>query len=46
MSGHTVYLTRDGKECASVFREKANCFDAVLMDLQVSNSSFVYTRDQ
>ncbi|GMF67382.1 unnamed protein product [Aspergillus oryzae] len=29
MSGHTVYLTRDGKECASVFREKANCFDAM-----------------
>ncbi|KAE8356417.1 CheY-like superfamily [Aspergillus coremiiformis] len=35
MSGHTVYLTRDGKECASVYREMAHCFDAVLMDLQM-----------
>ncbi|KAF7595081.1 hypothetical protein BBP40_007284 [Aspergillus hancockii] len=35
MSGHTVYLTSNGKECASAYREKANCFDAVLMDLQM-----------
>lgn len=33
--GHSVRLTTNGKECATVYRENPTCFDAVLMDLQV-----------
>ncbi|PKX95444.1 putative sensor histidine kinase/response regulator [Aspergillus novofumigatus IBT 16806] len=33
-SGHTVYMTENGKECASAFRDNAHSFDAVLMDIQ------------
>lgn len=34
--GHTVHMTGNGKECASVYRENPDSFDAILMDLQVS----------
>ncbi|KAF4154839.1 hypothetical protein CNMCM6069_008809 [Aspergillus lentulus] len=34
-SGHTVHMTENGKECASVFRDNAHSFDAVLMDIQM-----------
>ncbi|KAJ5825892.1 hypothetical protein N7474_003030 [Penicillium riverlandense] len=33
--GHSVHMTGNGKECASVYRESPGSFDAVLMDLQV-----------
>lgn len=33
--GHTVHMTGNGKECASVYRENSQSFDAVLMDIQV-----------
>ena len=33
--GYTVYLTKDGKECASLFRKQPEMFDAILMDMQV-----------
>lgn len=35
--GHTVHLTANGKECASIYRQNAGSFDALLMDIQVSN---------
>ena len=35
--GHTVHLTANGKECASIHRQSAGSFDALLMDIQVSN---------
>jgi light-regulated signal transduction histidine kinase (bacteriophytochrome) len=34
--GHTVHLTANGKECATAYKCNLTCFDAVLMDLQVS----------
>ncbi|KAH1315281.1 hypothetical protein KXX47_003566 [Aspergillus fumigatus] len=34
-SAHTVYITENGKECASAFRDNAHSFDAVLMDIQM-----------
>ena len=37
-AGHTVYLTGNGEECASAYEEKAESFDVVLMDMQVSES--------
>ncbi|CAL5868536.1 uncharacterized protein PFLUO_LOCUS2762 [Penicillium psychrofluorescens] len=33
--GHSVHMTGNGKECASVYGESPDSFDAVLMDLQV-----------
>jgi signal transduction histidine kinase len=36
--GYSVRMTGNGKECASVLRENINAFDAVLMDLQVSDN--------
>ncbi|OJJ43971.1 hypothetical protein ASPZODRAFT_803145 [Penicilliopsis zonata CBS 506.65] len=33
--GHTVHMTGNGKECASVHREHPGRFDAILMDLQM-----------
>ncbi|KAJ5189532.1 CheY-like superfamily [Penicillium cf. griseofulvum] len=33
--GHTVYMTSNGKECASVYKTNPTRFDAVLMDLQM-----------
>ena len=35
-AGHQVYLTGNGEECASAYGEKAETFDIVLMDMQVS----------
>lgn len=37
--GHTVYMTGNGKECASVYQKDPGCFDAVLMDIQVSHDA-------
>ncbi|RJE25907.1 hypothetical protein PHISCL_01749 [Aspergillus sclerotialis] len=34
-SGHTVHMTGNGKECASVYRENHQFFDAILMDIQM-----------
>jgi CheY-like chemotaxis protein len=34
-SGHEVYLTVNGEECASAYSEKGQSFDVVLMDMQV-----------
>jgi len=36
--GHAVYMTVNGEECSSAHGEQPRQFDAVLMDLQVSNS--------
>ena len=33
--GHTVHLTTNGKECATVYKNTPTRFDAILMDLQV-----------
>ncbi|OQE46719.1 hypothetical protein PENCOP_c001G01219 [Penicillium coprophilum] len=33
--GHTVHMTSNGKECASVYKANPTQFDAVLMDLQM-----------
>lgn len=33
--GYSVRMTGNGKECASLFRDSPQAFDAVLMDLQV-----------
>lgn len=49
--GHSVRMTSNGKECAFVYGEDAQSFDAVLMDLQVSFSiyqtiSILRVRDQ
>ena len=35
-SGHVVYLTINGEECANAYKEKPAFFDVVLMDMQVS----------
>jgi histidine kinase/DNA gyrase B/HSP90-like ATPase len=37
-SGHEVFLTVNGEECASAYAEKEQCFDVVLMDMQANNS--------
>lgn len=34
--GHSVHLTINGEDCANAFRDRADLFDAVLMDIQVS----------
>lgn len=34
--GHSVHLTINGEDCANAFRDRAELFDAVLMDIQVS----------
>lgn len=34
--GHSVHLTINGEDCANAFRDRAESFDAVLMDIQVS----------
>ncbi|KAJ5290875.1 Sensor histidine kinase/response regulator [Penicillium angulare] len=33
--GYSVYMTSNGKECASVYRDSPISFDVILMDLQV-----------
>ena len=33
--GYSVRMTSNGKECASVYRDSPDSFEAVLMDLQV-----------
>jgi light-regulated signal transduction histidine kinase (bacteriophytochrome) len=38
--GHTVHLTANGKECATIYNQNPTRFDAVLMDLQVSRYVF------
>jgi hypothetical protein len=38
-SGHEVYHTINGEECAGAYSEKPTLFDVVLMDMQVSISS-------
>jgi hypothetical protein len=41
-SGHEVYHTINGEECAIAYGEKSGFFDVVLMDMQVSPlSSFI-----
>ena len=37
-SGHEVYHTINGEECATAYAEKSYFFDVVLMDMQVSQS--------
>lgn len=39
-SGHAVTVTVDGQACADTFRSKPGEFDVILMDIQVSLSSF------
>jgi CheY-like chemotaxis protein len=34
-SGHTVYLTINGEECAATYGDREKTFDVVLMDMQV-----------
>jgi signal transduction histidine kinase len=43
--GYSVRMTGNGKECASVLQENIHAFDAVLMDLQVSNNCHYYPWD-
>ncbi|MCJ1344127.1 Light-sensor Protein kinase [Peltigera leucophlebia] len=33
--GHSVHLTVNGEDCANAFRDRADYFDAVLMDIQM-----------
>lgn len=33
--GHTIHLTVNGEECSSIYGERPNAFDVVLMDMQV-----------
>ncbi|MCJ1342757.1 Light-sensor Protein kinase [Peltigera leucophlebia] len=33
--GHSVHLTINGEDCANAFRDRADYFDAVLMDIQM-----------
>ncbi|KAJ5720437.1 CheY-like superfamily [Penicillium malachiteum] len=33
--GYSVRMTGNGKECASVYNESPNCFDVILMDIQM-----------
>lgn len=35
-SGHEVYHTMNGEECARAYGERPTFFDVVLMDMQVS----------
>ena len=37
--GHTPTMTINGEECSSSYAEQASSFDAILMDLQVSQTS-------
>nr|POE75475.1 cyanobacterial phytochrome b [Quercus suber] len=37
--GHVVTLTVNGEECSSIYAEKPEFFDIVLMDMQVSGAS-------
>lgn len=41
-SGHKVYHTVNGEDCASAYGEKAAFFDVVLMDMQVSRISLAH----
>lgn len=41
--GHTVHMTGNGRECASVYEENPSSFDAILMDIQVSFPVHVLT---
>lgn len=34
--GHSVHLTVNGEDCANAFRDRADLFDPILMDIQVS----------
>jgi hypothetical protein len=43
-SGHKVYLTVNGEECASAYSEKGRSFDIVLMDMQVDIAQFLFLR--
>ena len=36
--GHTPTMTINGEECSSAYGEQASSFDAILMDLQVSQT--------
>ena len=38
-AGHAVHLTVNGEECASVYVERAESFDVVLMDMQVCHNA-------
>jgi signal transduction histidine kinase len=38
--GHTIDLTANGKECASVYKNNPTLYSAILMDLQVSLTSY------
>ena len=40
--GHMVHLTVNGEECSSTYCEKSQCFDIVLMDIQVRRPLFIY----
>nr|POE75485.1 cyanobacterial phytochrome b [Quercus suber] len=42
--GHVVTLTVNGEECSSVYAEKPEFFDIVLMDMQVSGSTEIQDR--
>ena len=42
--GHDVRLTVNGEECSSTFGEKPTFFDVILMDMQVSNRQYLFTR--
>ena len=38
--GHSPTMTVNGEECSSAYGEQASSYDAVLMDLQVSSTSY------
>lgn len=44
--GHEAYMTVNGEECASKHGEEASTFDAILMDLQVSLSTYPTTKKE
>jgi light-regulated signal transduction histidine kinase (bacteriophytochrome) len=44
-SGHTVHLTMNGEECAIAYRANSQAFDAILMDIQVRISKYIYFTD-
>lgn len=40
--GHTVVLTGNGEDCARTFESESKSFDVVLMDIQVSPSTWPF----
>lgn len=40
-SGHEVHITVNGQECVTAYQANRAFFDVILMDMQVSSSSFV-----